>query len=642
MTIKYRLNIAEYPVASLVKIVADLLDSIIETNDKLINHTTVTHFHSRTVPNISVYAYLTRILRFASFSNEVLLSLLIYFDRIAELRKTKYAVNSLTVHRLLITSIVVASKFTSDVFYPNARYAKVGGIPLGELNQLELEFLFLCNFDLHVKLEDMQAYGDQLLMHAFTTQSCTHLQIITSPPLSPPLSTKRKQSPSLEEPEPKKQITLALYIEEGTVCHLDTMHDSSVTEEEQIKRKALISLCKSLMLYGAPCHRIEQALEYTSQCLLITATFVFIPGVMMVTFASELHSQTILVKCPQGFDMGKLTKVNDIIQGMTTQDIENKIHADQCLDMLEELFQSKPTWNSWFILLAHMTNSLLTAPVMFNGSMLDTALSGGLGLVTGLLILLSERYTAYCNIVEISITILISFVARALDQWVCFTGVILSATSILLPGYTLTMSIMELSARHVITGTIRFVYAMVYSLFIGYGLEIGTSLYDAMDKRSVPTEFGVCSGSVPSWLYTLLFPFMAISLSIHLGANIDQWPSMICCSAIGFGVSVITSKVIPNFQIVGTISAFSVGLFGNLYFKVTGDLALIPLSCGITSLVPGSIGVRSAYLLIRQDDQGISFATQMVVSSLGISVGLFAATLAISPNEKKRVAYLSY
>lgn len=48
------------------------------------------------------------------------------------------------------------------------RKIKVGGIPLYELNQLELEFLFLCNFDLYVKLEDMQAYGDQLLTHALT------------------------------------------------------------------------------------------------------------------------------------------------------------------------------------------------------------------------------------------------------------------------------------------------------------------------------------------------------------------------------------------------------------------------------------------------------------------------------------------
>ncbi|ORZ18935.1 cyclin-domain-containing protein [Absidia repens] len=118
-----QLNIAEFPVQMLVHIVSDLLESIIQTNDGLMIDTPLTHFHSRAKPNISILAYLTRILKFAPFSNEALLSLLVYFDRIA--LKQQYAVNSFNVHRLLITSVVVASKFTSDVYYPNSRYAKV-------------------------------------------------------------------------------------------------------------------------------------------------------------------------------------------------------------------------------------------------------------------------------------------------------------------------------------------------------------------------------------------------------------------------------------------------------------------------------------------------------------------------------------
>lgn len=63
---------------------------------------------------------------------------------------------------------MIASKFTSDIFYANNRYAKVGGIPLFELNQLELELLFLIDFQLHITLEDLQAYADQLLSHAMS------------------------------------------------------------------------------------------------------------------------------------------------------------------------------------------------------------------------------------------------------------------------------------------------------------------------------------------------------------------------------------------------------------------------------------------------------------------------------------------
>lgn len=133
---------------------------------------------------------------------------------------------------------------------------------------------------------------------------------------------------------------------------------------------------------------------------------------------------------------------------------------------------------------------------------------------------------------------------------------------------------------------------------------------DAAKSSLSSFEFEVCSGSTPTWLYAALFPFMAISMSINLGAIMRQWPSMVCCSAIGFGISVIASEVISNFQIVGTLSGFAVGIFGNLYFKVTGHLALVPLSCGIVSLVPGSVRIQGAYFLIQQDDQGTSFATQ--------------------------------
>ncbi|KAF9995949.1 hypothetical protein BGZ79_010326 [Entomortierella chlamydospora] len=74
-----------------------------------------------------------------------------------------FRINSFNIHRLLITCIMVAAKFTSDHFYSNARYAKVGGLSLLELNQLELEFLFTTRFELNVKVEELQKVGNSLL-----------------------------------------------------------------------------------------------------------------------------------------------------------------------------------------------------------------------------------------------------------------------------------------------------------------------------------------------------------------------------------------------------------------------------------------------------------------------------------------------
>lgn len=153
-----------------------------EEEDELKNRylANVLAFHGTNVPGISLHAYLTRVLKYCPVTNEVFLSLLVYFDRIAKrannLKKKKkeaeiegeepeqlFVMDSYNIHRLIILGITVSLKFFSDIFYKNLRYAKVGGLPLEELNYLELQFLLLLDFKLMISVEDLQNYGDLLL-----------------------------------------------------------------------------------------------------------------------------------------------------------------------------------------------------------------------------------------------------------------------------------------------------------------------------------------------------------------------------------------------------------------------------------------------------------------------------------------------
>ncbi|KAJ5563238.1 hypothetical protein N7535_008402 [Penicillium sp. DV-2018c] len=74
-----------------------------------------------------------------------------------------FVVDSFNVHRLVIAAVTSASKFFSDVFYTNSRYAKVGGLPLPELNHLELQFLLLNDFRLAITVEELESYGTMLV-----------------------------------------------------------------------------------------------------------------------------------------------------------------------------------------------------------------------------------------------------------------------------------------------------------------------------------------------------------------------------------------------------------------------------------------------------------------------------------------------
>lgn len=91
-----------------------------------------------------------------------------------------FVVDSYNIHRLVIAGVTCASKFFSDVFYTNSRYAKVrllsqphlmfilkdsqvGGLPLNELNHLEVQFLDLNDFRLAIPVEELEAYGTMLV-----------------------------------------------------------------------------------------------------------------------------------------------------------------------------------------------------------------------------------------------------------------------------------------------------------------------------------------------------------------------------------------------------------------------------------------------------------------------------------------------
>lgn len=147
---------------------------------------------------------------------------------------------------------------------------------------------------------------------------------------------------------------------------------------------------------------------------------------------------------------------------------------------------------------------------------------------------------------------------------------------------------MELSARQIAAGTIRFVYSVIYAFILGYGLQIGSSFYGSINPNSDST--GNCLPSVSEWYYVLFLPFLAISIAMTFGASVKQWPSMICCGVIAFVIIFFLNKVISDYQIAASISAFAIGLYANLALKVTRTPPLVPLSCGITLLVPGGIG----------------------------------------------------
>lgn len=152
-------DLARYPTVETIRLLASLLERMTAANDQLnraasarktnarrassasllassSNKPTAdpptdnyTRFRARTIPSIDIYSYLSRIFKYCPCANECFLSLLVYFDRMSKNALAQngrpLTIDSYNIHRLIIAGVMVSSKFFSDVFYTNTRYAKV-------------------------------------------------------------------------------------------------------------------------------------------------------------------------------------------------------------------------------------------------------------------------------------------------------------------------------------------------------------------------------------------------------------------------------------------------------------------------------------------------------------------------------------
>eukprot|EP00294_Goniomonas_avonlea_P001468 CAMPEP_0114552946 /NCGR_PEP_ID=MMETSP0114-20121206/7392_1 /TAXON_ID=31324 /ORGANISM="Goniomonas sp, Strain m" /LENGTH=306 /DNA_ID=CAMNT_0001737849 /DNA_START=9 /DNA_END=929 /DNA_ORIENTATION=+ len=146
-------------------IVAGFLQHIAsDNNDRLRNgvkDTYLTPFHATNDPNISMLVYVKRLQDFCGASPCAFLNGMIYVDR-ALVKMPGFLVSSFSVHRLYLTCLLIAAKFLDDDYYSNAHWADVGGISLKELNRLEVDTLFLLNFDLNVTPLEYSQYSAAL------------------------------------------------------------------------------------------------------------------------------------------------------------------------------------------------------------------------------------------------------------------------------------------------------------------------------------------------------------------------------------------------------------------------------------------------------------------------------------------------
>ncbi|KAI8577592.1 hypothetical protein K450DRAFT_290127 [Umbelopsis ramanniana AG] len=427
-----------------------------------------------------------------------------------------------------------------------------------------------------------------------------------------------------------------------------TARRTSLKEEQQLKIKEsiadvltkhsfLLKLSSALVCYGAPAHRIEDALDTMSEVLEIKASYAYSPGMMMISFVdmATRTSETHHVRQSDGFDLYRLELVYHLMRNLCY----DKITVNEAYRDLETIMKRPPYHSRPVYLSSYSISTALVAAIAFRGSWYDVLASAAGGTICGVLSLLSgSRFTTFSNVYQVLASFLVGLLARGLHNYICYQVVILSSLAVLLPGFQLTLSLMEITSRSVNSGTTRLLSAVMDALFQAFGAWIGISAVNALEP-GVALNTAKCFVPINPWFYFLVFPPLSMAINVQFGASWRHMPICVVVNAAAFVVvyfmsSVTTSSVLP----VG-VAAFVIGLICNLYGKFTNHLGFVPVMGAVLILVPGSVGVRAALTMLinNQLELGFEFALQMILVASGITVGLFASTFICHPTGKRSV-----
>ena len=109
-------------------------------------------------PSIKIKDYLEQLYKYGKMNGSTIILMLIYIDRLCNINKIKLTYR--IIHKLILSSLIVAIKYNEDEIYSLKVYAEIGGVTKAELEFLEICFISFINFNLFIKEELFNKYYD--------------------------------------------------------------------------------------------------------------------------------------------------------------------------------------------------------------------------------------------------------------------------------------------------------------------------------------------------------------------------------------------------------------------------------------------------------------------------------------------------
>ena len=399
------------------------------------------------------------------------------------------------------------------------------------------------------------------------------------------------------------------------------MNKETINPNEAIS--FILRLGKALHKYGYASHRLEELLEQVASSLNLKAQFFAATTSIYCGFGEMEHQRTYLIRTdPGGINLGKLVDADEVI----SQVIHRKISLAEGSSSLDKI-DVAPGFSPFVTLLAYTLTSAAAARFLGGGAR-EIVVAAIIGFMIGVLSYFANKYQGLGKVVDpvaaFSASVLAAAISVKFGPFSVF-NVTLAGLIVLLPGYSLTIAMTELSARNLVSGTSRFIGALIVFFGMGFGVALGRQISGMIFGASIIGDPIL----LPDWTEIIALIIAPLSLAVLLSAQVRDfiWILLVCIIAI------VSSRIgSTNFgpELGPFVGALMVGLASRVYSHTLKRPSTVTLAPGIFLLVPGSVGFRSfASLLDKQVVPGVETAFKMLLVAMALVAGVLISNLII-------------
>lgn len=414
------------------------------------------------------------------------------------------------------------------------------------------------------------------------------------------------------------------------------MNETKMNEIKQQDNKPFDEACRFIIKLGEKIHgygpnaaRLEWYLNRMTKKLGYQGVFRSTPDQISFAFTKDgTDWQRIHISAMNGTgtELNRMAKAGELID-----DLENgKISVAEASIRLDEIDKLPHPWGNLTTAISYVLCGV-SFPVLMGGSLMDLIFSGIFSLVVFFMVMKSGTkgpLTAeWLPVSTAFVAGILAGVARYFLPEINVVLVILSAVLILVPGYPISVGIVEIVSKHINSGLSNLVSGLIYLFKQVAGGWLGIKAV-ALILTTPAATIATPIDSVWLWIF---MPLIIIGLGIALQTPFRDFFWTCLAMAIAYVGILIGSELLDsNFgNLLGTIVLV---LFTSTWARTTGRPPSIVLVPAFILLVSGSIGFRGLAAFAEGNTQtGGQEFLHMFIVALTIAVGLVIGVTLIKP-----------